>query len=105
MDLSRVVAQLETQRPGARVSGLRIQPARLGEPLAERLVAIVEGLRGVVVDTGRDPAVGRELPHPQHQLRELLAIDHERQRPAQSGVVPEGRTPEIEAVIVRAELR
>ena len=102
---ARVVAQLEAQRPRLRVARLAVQALCLGDALRCRLALVVEGLRRVVSHPRRHPAVGRQLPDPQHQLRELLAVDHERQRTAQFWCVLEGRPAQVEAVVVGRELR
>ena len=103
--LAGVVGELERERSGARVAGFPVEALRLGDARGHRLAPVVEGLRRVVVDPRRHPAVGRQLPDPQHQRGELLAVDDERQRAAQPRLVPEGCAAQVEAVVVGRELR
>src|SRR5437762_11205984 len=105
MHLARVVTQLEAHRVLAGEAGLGVQALRLAYALGERRASIVEGLRGVVIDPGRHPPPGRQLPHPQYELRELVAVDDERERAAELQVVAERGAPEVEAVVVGGELR
>ena len=85
-------------------AGLRraLSPRHRSRKLAEVVLRVGDCLPTAGGGTHRRR---RDFAQPQHHFAELLAVDHQRQRAAQAGIVLERRATEVEAVVVGVELR